>query len=211
MKVILSSLAHLKIKYYINSVNTEISGVGLVEKRDGNLFVPDVFLFKQKVTGAETKLDVKSVTDFALEKLNIPDFPVENLKLWWHSHVDMGCFWSGTDESTIDGLDLDLKEENWWLSMVCTRDGKRRARIDTYQPFRLTVDELEVSVGEDLDLKESIEKEVEELVTEDSYKGGQIFGPDNKPIGLPGTGRDVSAFVGQPFQNHHGKKKHWRH
>ena len=220
MKVILSQLAHLKMKYYINSVDTEISGIGLVQKLANNdLYVSDLFIYKQVVTGAHTKLDQREVAKFIDEKLQIPDFPVENLKLWWHSHVDMGCFWSGTDDETIDGLDIESSEENWWLSIVTTRDGKRRARVDTYQPFRMTVDEIPVEVGEDLDLKETLVKEVEELVSENIQTSGQIVGPDGKPLikGVPfsnDTQEENSFYHQPPYQgqyNGNKKKKHKHH
>ena len=47
MKIVLSALANAKLKYYIECINFEISGIGLVEKREGGiLYVPDIFLLR---------------------------------------------------------------------------------------------------------------------------------------------------------------------
>lgn len=168
MKVILSQLAAKKMKYYIDCIGYEISGIGLVEKREnGTLYVPDIFLLKQEVTGAETDLDSTAVGEFINEKLQDPDFPVENLKLWWHSHVNMAVFWSGTDNATINRLDTDQAEENWWLSIVGNKRDERRARIDVYQPHRMWMDELQIEYEEEEEdpLKEQIKEEIKEKVT----------------------------------------------
>lgn len=166
IKVVLSALANEKLKHYIDCIEYEISGLGLVEKRDdGSLYVPDIFLLKQEVSGAETDLDSHAVAEFVDEKLQDPDFPIENLKLWWHSHVRMGVFWSGTDVATINRLDTEQSEENWMLSIVGNKLGNRLARLDVYAPHRMWMNELKIEVEEDQTLKEAIKKEIEEKVT----------------------------------------------
>ncbi len=166
MQVILSPLASLKMTYYIDVIDYEISGLGIVEKlSSGDVLVTDIFLLEQEVTGAETTLDPAALGKFWNEKLNEPDFPVEKVKLWWHSHVDMSVFWSTTDIATIENLDTEQDEENWWLSIVGNKSGDRKARIDVYKPHRMHQDDIDLIVGADMTLKEDIRKEVEEKVT----------------------------------------------
>ena len=165
MKVILSTKAHLQYKYYVDLIDYEISGVGLVEKQDGGiLYVTELFLLNQTVTGTETRLHKDDVIKFMMEKMEDQNFPMEKLRLWWHSHVNVDTFWSSTDSGTINNLDLDLPEDNWWLSIVANKSGKRRARVDTYAPFRLTVDNINVELGDDLELMEEIANEIEAKV-----------------------------------------------
>lgn len=171
MKIVLSALANAKLKYYIECINFEISGIGLVEKREGGiLYVPDIFLLKQEVSGAETSLDSQAVAEFINEKILDPDFPIEKIKLWWHSHVNMGTFWSGTDVATIDRLDTEDPEENWWISIVGNKSGSRLARVDVYQPHRMFTNNIPVEVEEDLSLKEDIIKEIQEKVTVTTFQ-----------------------------------------
>lgn len=176
MKVVLSELANRKLKYYIDNIDYEISGLGLVEKReDGSLYVPDIFLLTQEVSGAETDLDPAAVAKFLDDKLQEKiivdgeevDFPVENIKLWWHSHVNMGVFWSGTDSATCNRLDNESPEENWYLSIVGNKRGDRLARVDVFQPHRMWQNEVRIEV-EALDpdpLIAEIQAEIEEKVT----------------------------------------------
>lgn len=185
MKVILSNIANLKMKYYIDLIDFEISGVGLVEKLPNkDLYVVDLFLIKQVVSAAETKLDSKAVQDFMIEKMKDETFPMEKLRLWWHSHVNMGVFWSGTDKATMNALDLDLPEDNWFLSIVGNKQGLRKARVDIYAPFRMNVDDLEVVVGEDLELEAQIEAEIQEKVSIERaiIKSQPIYGPGGQII-----------------------------
>lgn len=177
MKVILSSKANLKLKYYIEEIDYEISGLGVVEKlANGDLYVPDIYLFEQRVTGTETQLDPKDVDKFYDDMLaSIPENDPEareemfdkigKIKLWWHSHVNMGVFWSGTDVATQNSLDIDQDVENWWLSIVGNKKGERKAKLNVYKPHKMFLDDLEIVVEEDKDLREQIKKEIEEKVT----------------------------------------------
>lgn len=170
-------MAHLKMKYYIEEIDYEISGLGVVEKlSNGDLYVPDIFLFEQTVTGTETQLKTNDIDKFyetfltqateaqtPEEKEKIFD-DIGKIKLWWHSHVNMGVFWSATDVATQNSLDVDTDVENWWLSIVGNKRGERKAKLDIYKPHRLFMDDLDIVVGEDDTLRESIKKEIEEKV-----------------------------------------------
>lgn len=166
MKVILSSRAQLQMAYYIANIDYEISGLGIVEKLPNHdMYVTELFLLEQTVTGVETVLDPACLAKFWDEKLQVPDFPIEKVKLWWHSHVNMPVFWSNVDTATIDTLDTEQADENWWLSIVGNKAGLRKARVDIYEPHRMFMDDLSIEMGLDLELKESIIKEIEEKVT----------------------------------------------
>ncbi len=178
MKVILSYLAHRKMKYYIEEIDYEISGLGTVEKlSNGDLFVPDIYLFEQTVTGTETQLKASDIDKFydtlLAQAINVSPEEREKvydnigkIKLWWHSHVNMDTFWSGTDVATQNSLDVDLDVDNWWLSIVGNKAGKRKAKLDVYKPHRLWLDDIDIVIDENDDLRESIKKEIEEKVTQ---------------------------------------------
>lgn len=182
MKVILSRKAHLKMTYYIEEIDYEISGLGSVVKKGNDLYVEDIFLFEQKVSAAQTTLDTGDVDKFfdemmkrecvdeeAREKL-FDD--VGNIKLWWHSHNDMAVFWSKTDTDTQESLDLDHDVDNWWLSIVGNNAGDRKAKLDIYRPHRVWMDDLEIVIEEDPEyfkLRQTIKEEIKEKVTEPVY------------------------------------------
>jgi hypothetical protein len=65
----------------------------------------------------------------------------ELVKVWWHSHGNGACFWSGIDSSTIE-----LFNNSWMVSIVGNRLGDYKARVDIYEPVRVSVDELPLEV-----------------------------------------------------------------
>lgn len=94
--------AFQKVMHWVDKAPGEIGGMGLVsyDAENNYFWVRDVFLVKQQVTGGTTDLD-----DGALGQLEyeIHQKKLEgDLNFWWHSHVNMGVFWSGTDKETIE-------------------------------------------------------------------------------------------------------------
>lgn len=152
--------------YYVKGIDQEISGLGLVEKIDPDiLYVPDIYLFEQSVSGVETKLVGSEVNKFYDEKMQDREFPLQNIKLWWHSHNDMSVFWSQQDLDTIENLDTEQDKDNWWLSIVQNNKGERKARMDQWKPHRLFMDNLTVEVGMNKELKDVCEAEIKEKVS----------------------------------------------
>lgn len=124
------------------SAKGEVSGLGtvkLINRHD--LLIEEVFLLKQKCTPVETVLDQKDVARLINEMVR-EGRDTSLLKLWWHSHVEMPVFWSlGTDEVTISKLG-----RKWMLSLVCNKFGDMLARLDIYDPVRVTLDNLPIQI-----------------------------------------------------------------
>lgn len=141
----------------------EISGLGLVTDWEGDLLVHDFLLFKQEVTGGDTELDPKELSLW-LEDMIQQDIDTSQIRLWWHKHPIQG--WSSIDTSNIERMNND----NWLLSIVHTPQGLL-ARIDTYKPFRMTVDNLQiVELAEaDKSLDATIKAEIKDKVSRKSY------------------------------------------
>jgi len=86
-----------QINWFVNRTDKEISGLGTVEIIDGVPIVTDVYMLKQECTGASTDIDQDAMMDLILHAHK----KGKVLNYWWHSHADMGVFWSGTDTATI--------------------------------------------------------------------------------------------------------------
>ena len=99
-KVLISSLAMTKINYWVQESNIEISGLGkcIYDKEKQAYHVSDVYLLEQENTGASTDIDAGAVAKLLYETREVEG----HLNFWWHSHVNMGVFWSGTDQATIE-------------------------------------------------------------------------------------------------------------
>lgn len=161
MKILLSTQAYLKLKYYSLQCNTEISGLGLIHINNKNIIVDDIYLINQQASYASTELDKKSVALF-LQEQHKKGIDTSLIKLWWHSHVKMDVFWSITDDSAIECLG---DTSNLIVSIVINHQLDMLGRIDVFNPIRITLDDVPVKLNiVDNNLKKQIKKEIKQKV-----------------------------------------------
>lgn len=175
-KVFITPEAKRALDTYIDLCPLEISGLGKV-MRVGKIFlVYTVELFAQEVTAGSTDLDTETLQKFLLEIVKAGGNP-EEYKLWWHSHVNGGCHWSQTDEDTCDRF-----KNGWMLSVVANKHGEYLARLDIYEPVRITLDRLqfEVRAFADDELIAKLKEEVAAKVHERPVLPGPAFVPGPK-------------------------------
>ena len=112
---------------WINAIveqhNEEIGFYGVVE-RDGNIFtITDIFYPKHVLaTSATCEIDPDGITDvmkFLLDKGRDED--IGKLKMWGHSHVNMGVGPSGQDESM--GLELVNDNGDYLIRLIANKKG----------------------------------------------------------------------------------------
>lgn len=145
LKVIIDPLVHQKIMFWVRESQGEVSGLGKVVYRDGELFVRSAILCKQTNTGASTDLDP---ADVAKAMFTLKD-EEGHLNFWWHSHVNMDVFWSGTDMSTIE----EISKNGWVLATVFNkRNEMRSAYMQTMTTLTppLFFDELPTEISSDI-------------------------------------------------------------
>lgn len=122
-KVVIDNEVFRKIMHWVNKSEYEVSGLGtLVLEPEGIFRVKSAMLLPQKNGSTHTDIEPEDVGKlmFALK-----DEPGE-LRFWWHSHVNMPVFWSGTDMDTI----RKLGQGGWFLSTVFNK--KRELRSAFY-------------------------------------------------------------------------------
>jgi proteasome lid subunit RPN8/RPN11 len=180
-RILITPEAKQRLDLYILTCHEEISGLGQVELIDGFFVINEIMLFEQEVTAGSTNLDRGTISKFLLENVKAGK-DTEKTKLWWHSHVNGSCFWSGTDNNTMEGFTND-----WMLAIVGNKRGEYQTRLDMYSPVRVTIDELNLEVFRpfDKDLKDAIAKEVKDKVKK------AIFNP---PVHVGGGQRFVQIY-----------------
>jgi proteasome lid subunit RPN8/RPN11 len=184
-KVFLSIQAYQKMRLWVELAKGEVAWLGTVsEMKDtrGSLeafLIEDIHLLKQVCTGANTVLDDVAVAGFLTEMAKKGE-DTSKIKAWIHSHGELKCFWSGTDEDCIS----DLANSSYLISIVTNKDGNILARVDIFKPFQVTVNDVKVDIyyPEDGDLLEFCKKEFKEKVTESAFF---IGGPIHQSF--PGT------------------------
>jgi len=166
IKLLFKAEAKNKLDIYTKLAEGEISGLMRVEKVDSYVvLVKDVILLPQSSSGSETELDQESLMQF-IEGEIAANRNVDDLKGWWHSHDEMGVFWSNTDTDTMATLGCE-----WMVSIVTNKKKEYKARLDIYNPFKLFLDDLEVEteVPGLSQLEQELQLEIDDKVKKQTY------------------------------------------
>jgi hypothetical protein len=148
-EVIYLEKAFRKITSWVDMCPDEISGYGTVKIIDGAFVVTDAFLLEQEVTGTTTELDAMATAKLMDEidsKSEEEKEELGELRLWWHSHVNMDVFWSTTDEEAVE----TISGNPYFLSSVFNKRGEVKTRLDSFAvPYQMTVDDIPYKVESD--------------------------------------------------------------
>lgn len=120
-KVVINAEAMEKIKYWVAISNIEISGLGKCsfDKESNSFLVSDVWLLEQENSATTTDIDAAASAKLMFETKDVEG----DLNFWWHSHVNMGVFWSGTDTSTIK----EFGDNGYCLATVFNKKGEMKS------------------------------------------------------------------------------------
>lgn len=121
--------------YFKYADRQEICGLGSVEIEEGQLVVRDVILFEQEVTSGEANFDRDALAKWNFDLIRSGQDP-SLYRFMWHKHPITG--WSQIDNKCIE----DMNNGEWLLSCVKQSNGVLLWRLDLYQPFRITLDNL---------------------------------------------------------------------
>ncbi len=166
MEIVIKNEALQKMRAYVASVTTEISGLGRAkfDQSTGIWYVDDVKIFEQEVSGAETEMNTEMIAKFITELVRA-DENVEDWCVWWHSHADMGVFWSGTDTDYMN----NSRAGDVLLSIVTNKKGEYKARIDIHK-YGIFQDNLPLSIEMfSQEVLDEVIAEVEQKVTKKVY------------------------------------------
>lgn len=109
-----------KIMHWVNKSQYEVSGLGTVILEGDNTFrVTQAMLLPQKNGQTHTDIEAEDVGKLMFAMKDEPG----DLRFWWHSHVDMDVFWSGTDMDTIK----KIGQGGWFLSTVFNKAREMRS------------------------------------------------------------------------------------
>jgi hypothetical protein len=172
----------------VDKADGEISGLGKIQvMENGDILVTSAILCKQVNTGSSTDLDGDDITKAMFELRNEPG----ELRFWWHSHVNMGVFWSGTDTDTMQ----ELGQHGYFVSTVFNKKRETRTAIYAAKPYRIFVDEVETL------LQRTAEPELEAAWTQE-FEAKCETKKYHAPVVVPAIGTDV---VSNESQKHTGK------
>ena len=113
---------HAEIMFHVHKSDIEVSGLGRVQRTsDGNLIVSSLYLLPQENSAVTTDICPEALAKLQYETRN----DAGDLNFWWHSHVDMGVNWSGTDTDTFE----EFGKHGMLVGTVFNKKGQHRSAI----------------------------------------------------------------------------------
>lgn len=143
----------------------ECSGYGSIEfdPKTQKFTVVDATVLNDGVSGAYTEISPEKMGKL-MNKLRHSN----STRWWWHSHVNMGAFWSGTDKDTI----IELGQKGWQVATVFNLRRELRTAMCTRvevlgNPHDMFVDEIPTTIMHSIpkELMDQWDKEFEEIKT----------------------------------------------
>lgn len=158
-----------KIMWWMNKANFEVSGFGSLDfnAKENVYTVRDVILLKQKVGAASTEIDPHSLGRAMFRMKDEPNA----LKWHWHSHVNMGVFWSQDDRELI----RSLGQKGWIIATVFNLKKEHKTAFQTQvqlmgRPHDIFVDDIPTHIQRYLaaDLCAALDKEYDDNVSRET-------------------------------------------
>lgn len=151
-KIILDRMIYHKIMHWVDKSSDEVSGLGtVVQQEDGSFKVIEVMLLPQKNTSGTTDIEAEDVAKAMYELREAEG----SLNFWWHSHVNMAVFWSGTDRSTIEEFGNAGGQGGFVVATVFNKKYEMRSAVYVNSPvnggMKIFMDEVDTRIVTFLD------------------------------------------------------------
>lgn len=115
--------AYIKMLELVNQSSVECSWHGLV-RRDpttNTYYVYDVLVFPQINSATSTTTDEKEFAEWQMKLIMNVDFPIEDLRLHGHSHVNMNVFSSGVDDKYQKDLITKVDNGDYYIFFIMNK------------------------------------------------------------------------------------------
>lgn len=125
-----------KMWRWVQACDIEVGWFGLADMcKDGNILISDVFLPRQECHAATTEINPEGLEELALQLMaeddalgipvESPDYRVNKLLFWGHSHVNMGVTGSPQDDEQM----RHFAERDWYVRGIFNKKGEVEFQI----------------------------------------------------------------------------------
>jgi hypothetical protein len=121
MQITIPSKIYDQIQFFVDKSTIECSGLGKVITTPQGYEVTEVTLLEQENTATHTEINAAAVCKAMYELRNSPG----GVYFWWHSHVNMDVFWSGTDKATIE----EIGQNGLCVAVVFNKKREKRGAV----------------------------------------------------------------------------------
>jgi hypothetical protein len=195
-----------KMILYVRMCSEEIGWLGTVQEEGSTLIIDNVYLFEQEVSAAQTDLDENAMAGFANQLLEQdPDnaFDILNrMRMWGHSHVNMGVTPSGTDDTTMKSFAKDIAgtDKPYMVRLIANKKGAMKIDIYYYDKSLVTLDVPWFLMTEVEDIADEVFQEMQSKVKRRTYTANKSS-TNTAPTHGAKTQSQVSSTGSKPSTN----------
>jgi len=172
IRILLTEEVRDRMFYIVDESPEEVSWLGSVVRNGMEFLIDEIFLFVQKVHGAQTRLDEEDVGRFFDELLRRPDGVDRSnrIRAWMHSHVTGATSPSGTygpgHYGDLAQMHSFGQAADYFIMGIANKYGNLRFDIFFYT-LGIKVEDVpwEVAIAEDSEIRKQIKAELKEKVT----------------------------------------------
>jgi len=148
-------------------LSSEITGYLLMEQdQDGDYVLHSPVILPQEVTGSTCEIEAEESAKYFAATMAKIGKKRPNVKfVWWHSHANMGVFWSATDTTNMAAQ----ASKGWAANLVVNCKNEYKFRINVFDPLPMDKD-IELHILEPTKkIPKSIYEEVEAKCKKTTY------------------------------------------
>lgn len=119
--IYVTAIAYIKMLELVNQSAVECSWHGLVKRFGDQYLIHDVIVFPQINSPTSTTTDEKEFAEWQTGLIMNPDFPIEELRLHGHSHVNMNVFSSGVDDKYQKDLLTKVDNGDYYIFLIMNK------------------------------------------------------------------------------------------
>lgn len=114
---------YTKMYSLVHASPVEISWHGLVSRdKENDIYtIYDIVMFPQINGPTSTATDEKDFSDWMTSLIMDPEFPIQDLRMHGHSHVNMQVFSSGIDDAYQKELIAKVEDDDYYLFLVLNK------------------------------------------------------------------------------------------
>ena len=173
-KFYITELAYKKMMGYTQAVDGEVGGLLVVDETTDDVIISDITLPEQEISTGSVELDQNDMGKFMEDALKNNRELLPRLKGWWHSHAEMGTFWSGTDDTQFQHM-LDYYTSKKVYGIVVNKKQDLILRVDMQTPLgAITFDKIPVDIIANKDNNQQFKEETD-LKVKKKYSGVTVY------------------------------------
>lgn len=145
---------YIKMLQLIHEYSVEISWHGLVKRDIENQIytIYDILLFPQINTATSTTTEQDEFAKWTEKLILDPKFPIQDLRMHGHSHVNMNVFSSAVDDTYQNDILTKVEDDDYYIFLIMNKRNEICVLLyDYHQQILFTTGDIDIIITDEND------------------------------------------------------------